>query len=279
MSKVKHIVCHSGGIGSALVAIEVVRKYGTEGVVLLNHDINPWVEDADIKRFKQDVADYCGLPITYANINDEMVPEKILDQFEAVMLAKAFKVGTGTELCTSKLKTEPFRKWLNTNVPQDPGSKLGITAYYGFDEKEMHRVERRRKIMKAMGYKTAFPLVEWDRTIQSLDEVGIEPPGTYGQFKHANCVGCLKAGKQHWYVVYCTRPDVWKKAVAAEEYIGYTLHRDTTLPDLGKKFEIMKQAGIEATENIQPQTFWAKVRKICPELKKQEQEKPCECST
>ena len=49
----KHIVCYSGGHSSALVAIEVVRKFGKEDVVLLNHDINQSVESEDIKRLKK----------------------------------------------------------------------------------------------------------------------------------------------------------------------------------------------------------------------------------
>lgn len=40
----RYVVCFSGGHSSALVAIETVRRYGREGVVLLNHDINPRVE-------------------------------------------------------------------------------------------------------------------------------------------------------------------------------------------------------------------------------------------
>ena len=49
----KHIICYSGGHSSALVAIEVVRKFGKETVVLLNHDISSFTEDQDVKRFKQ----------------------------------------------------------------------------------------------------------------------------------------------------------------------------------------------------------------------------------
>ena len=54
----KHIICYSGGHSSALVAIEVVRKYGKENVVLLNHDINPSVENEDIKRLIEDIHFY-----------------------------------------------------------------------------------------------------------------------------------------------------------------------------------------------------------------------------
>ena len=57
----KHIVCYSGGHSSALVAIEVSRKYGTADLVLLNHDMAAHVEDADIKRFKREVAAYIGI--------------------------------------------------------------------------------------------------------------------------------------------------------------------------------------------------------------------------
>ena len=65
-----HIVCLSGGESSAIVAIEVVRKFGKENVALLNHDISSKVEDADVKRFKKEISNYLGLPITYANHAD-----------------------------------------------------------------------------------------------------------------------------------------------------------------------------------------------------------------
>ena len=77
----KHIVCYSGGHSSALVAIEVVRKFGKENTILLNHDINANVENQDIKRFKKEVAGYLGMEITYANH-----PEwETKDQFDVVV--------------------------------------------------------------------------------------------------------------------------------------------------------------------------------------------------
>jgi len=92
----KHIICYSGGHSSALVGIEVVGKYGKENCVLLNHDISAWVENADIKRFKKEVADYLGMEITYANIKG-LPADELPDQFDVVVAANAFKVGTGTE--------------------------------------------------------------------------------------------------------------------------------------------------------------------------------------
>jgi hypothetical protein len=65
-----HIVCFSGGESSALVAIEVARKHGTGALILLNHDIHANSEDSDIKRFKNEVAAFIGVPVTYANMRD-----------------------------------------------------------------------------------------------------------------------------------------------------------------------------------------------------------------
>jgi hypothetical protein len=49
----KHVVCHSGGEASGIVAIEVARRFGPENTILMNHDINPQVEHWDIKRFRR----------------------------------------------------------------------------------------------------------------------------------------------------------------------------------------------------------------------------------
>lgn len=269
----RHVVLFSGGHSSALVAIEVVRRYGTAGVVLLNHDINARVEDADIKRFRREVAEHLGLPVTQAN--HPRVAE--WDQFDVMESARAFKVRNGEELCTSRLKTEPFRRWLAEHCP--PGS---ATMYYGFDATEEHRIRRRATILAAMGYESAFPLAHWKRTIQSTREVGIEPPLTYSTFKHANCVGCTKAGWQHWYVVRATRPDVWERAKLAEDRIGHSIHRDAYLHEREEEFDAMLAAGVEPTEHVPSGAFWANARKATRHLPLFDEvaakdERPCEC--
>lgn len=267
----KHICCYSGGESSALVAIEVVRRYGKENVILLNHDIHFTVEDADIKRFKAEVADYLGLPITYANYKNAE-----FDQFDVSVEAKAFKVGDGTELCTNRLKTGPFMKWLKENVPDN-----NCIVYYGFDANETKRIQRRSQIMGVKGYATEFPLAMWPRTIHATEEVGINRPLTYGVFKHGNCIGCLKAGWQHWYIVFCTRQDVWLKAKWAEDEIGYAIHHDSSGPvyleDMEARFGAMHAAGVEATERVQAQTFWAAAKKLI-KVEQIDAQKPCECA-
>lgn len=263
------LVCYSGGHSSGLVAVEVARRYGTKRLILLNHDINSRVEDADIKRFKQSVAEYIGVPVTYAN----MPGWETMDQFDVVMDEGAFKVGTGTALCTSRLKTWPFEAYLKATF-----SRGNCVIYYGFDKDEPRRIQRRAAHLSMLGYRTDFPLAMWHvRTIHSTREIGIDPPNTYAKFKHANCVGCLKAGRQHWYVVFCTRSDVWEKAKATEKEIGYTIINGISLAQLEPLFQKMRCAGVEPTEHVPQQKFWAHVRALGLDAEEQPDVRPCEC--
>jgi hypothetical protein len=144
--EITHIVLLSGGHSSGLVAIEVVRKHGKENVILLNHDISPTVEDIDIKRFKKDIADYCGLPITYTNINGITNPDELPDQFDVCIEAGAMTDDAGHALCTNRLKTEPFFRFLQTNFNTISNlfeSTKECICYYGFDSKETLRIQRR----------------------------------------------------------------------------------------------------------------------------------------
>ena len=269
----KYVVCYSGGHSSALVAIEAVRKCGRENVILLNHDISPEVEHSDIKRFKQEIANCLGLEITYANM-----PEwENLTPLRLSMKISAFSDGRGQAFCTNRLKTEPFHKWLEENYPATfatPGEEIVIL--YGFDKNEPARIQRRGQLLCARGYKTEFPLAYWTRTIFDVEEIGIKKPETYKLWKHANCQGCLKAGRQHWYCVYCLRPDIWAEAKEAERIIGYSIIKGTFLEELEPKFSEMKNIrGICPSEKVNPQSFWANLKKVLPE---QISLFPCECA-
>lgn len=271
MNTVKYVVCYSGGHSSAIAAIETVRRYGKENVILLNHDLNPRSEDADIKRFKKEVADYLCLEITYANMDGW--EEK--DQFDiCIELGTIFAGRPGKALCTNKSKTEPFYKWLAENYPTVRG-KLRNDVYivYGFDRNETTRITRRAGIMAAMGYKTEFPLLWDNRTITDIEEIGIKRPSTYEIFNHANCTGCLKAGKQHWFTVYCLYPAVWEKAKTMEETVGFSIINGHFLEELESEFERLK-GKLPPTEKIKPQKFWAEARKIIAE----DDCLPCDCS-
>lgn len=264
----KYVVCYSGGHSSAIAAIEVTRRYGKENVILLNHDINPRVEDADIKRFKKEVADYLGLPITYANMKDW--DKK--DQFDCMVEGGGNSFGLIH--CTRMLKTEPFNEWLNNNYPVAKGETNGeVTIIYGFDANETSRITRRVGVMAAMGYLTDYPLLWEQRTIHRIEEIGISLPKTYGIFNHANCKGCLKAGKQHWFTVYCLYPEIFQRAKWAEKQTGFSILKSGFLSEFEREFEILKEK-LPATEKIKSQTFWAKARKIIAD----DDCLPCNCS-
>lgn len=263
----KRIVCFSGGHSSALAAIETVRRYGKQGVVLLNHDISAHVEHEDIKRFKREVADYLGLPITYANMPGwENTPP-----LAVAIKNKGFKAYNSPAFCTSRLKTEPFHRWLAEH------GERGDSVVYGFDAEETNRMSRRWAVMQAMGYKAVFPLADWERTIRATEEIGIDRPITYQTYKHANCIGCLKAGRQHWYCVYCLRPDIWEEAKAAEAVIGYSMIKGIYLKDPEPKFKEMRdRLRIVPTDKTNSARFWADVRKAMPE--EEEPAMPCDCA-
>ena len=267
----KYVVCFSGGHSSALVAVECVRKYGKENVILLNHDISSAVEHEDIKRFKNEVANYLGLKITYANAPNF----EIMTPLDVALNKGCFQGYVGKALCTNELKTKPFYKWLKENYPVKKGElNKDITILYGFDMNETKRIQRRSSIMGSMGYKTDYPLAFWDRTIYNTEEIGIKKPITYDIFKHANCIGCLKAGRQHWYVVYCLYPHIFEKAIKAENEIGYSIIKGVFLDELLPKFKEMKCRGIVPCDNMNYATFWANVRKVLKET----EDLPCECS-
>lgn len=300
----KRIVCYSGGHSSGLVAIEVVRKYGKENVILLNHDINPRYENEDIKRFKREVAGYLGLPIIYANVNKEEDPEKLKNQFEVCEEKGSFVNPANRQiLCTYVLKTKPFQDYLKQAPKQ-----YEYIIYYGFDEDEPARIDRRKTILNDMGFDSDFPLALWgegkfkmlrafydgkkvnfesvckaegfknrdhfERTIFDTIEVGIKKPNVYDKFKHANCIGCLKAGQQHWYIVYCVDYETFERGKISEERINHSFGKEW-LKNLEPKFKKMKEIGIPANEHIPSAKFWKSAKHY---LKQSTQDLfPCEC--
>jgi hypothetical protein len=268
----KYLVAFSGGHSSALVAIEAVRKHGRENVILLNHNISSKVEHEDIKRFKNEVAEYCMIPITYANCENYEFNTPL-----QVVRDKWCFSPNGRLLCTYWLKTQPFEKYMKENFPTDKNCPTNaVTVLVGFDKNEQHRIIRRNTILSAMGYRSEFPLAFWERTIYQTEEVGINRPITYKFDRHANCMGCLKAGIQHWYLVFLKRRDIFDEAVKFENDTNINLHRDFKLESLIEKFESMRCAGIVADGTIRAQKFWASVHKILQEHERLHL--PCECS-
>jgi len=261
----KHIVCLSGGHSSGHVALEVVARFGKENVVLLNHNINKKVEAEDIKRFKKEISDFLGIPITYANIDGIIDDSDIPDQFDVINEIGALTSPNHNALCTAKLKTEPFYEYLSKFAKRD----LDV-IYYGFDKSENDRIKRRINELGARGYFTEFPLANWELKYKDTESVGIVRPNTYSFFKHANCIGCLKAGQLHWYVVFCTDKTAWAKAKHMEENVNFSILRRMVngvrsplfLRELETSFCKLQSLGVPANEHIGEQKFADRLRKI-----------------
>lgn len=165
----KHIICYSGGVQSALVAIMVTEKFGKKNVVLLNHEVR--AEPDDVGRFEREVALFLGIEITYANGDQDKYPD--LTPLDVALYENAWSIKTGLGeqvLCTNRLKTAPFMEWLETFY------KEGDIIYYGFSKKEMRRVQRRSFILGKDGYKTDFPLALWEEPLPEsfLEKIGIK---------------------------------------------------------------------------------------------------------
>ena len=274
MESIKYIVCFSGGHSSAIAAIETVKKFGKENVILLNHDISPEVEHEDIKRFKNEVANYLGINITYANMEgwETKTPLRLCKDIGG------FKFGNSQVLCTYNLKTKPFHEWLKGNYPVNKGDvREDIRIVYGFDKEETNRIQRRIGVLINQGYRCDFPLAFWDRTIENTEEIGIKRPVTYELHRHANCIGCLKAGMQSWYLVFCLYPKLWEEAKETEREIGYSILKDKFLEELEPKFSKMRCQGMVPSEKINPQRFWRNVEKELQVIG-QISWLPCECS-
>ena len=111
----------------------------------------------------------------------------------------------------------------------------------------------------------------------------------YQVFKHANCRGCIKGKLQHWLCVYVHDRETYDKFAELEEQIGYTIQRDKSLNELRSYFDLCSKSGIEITEHMPSQTFWAAVKRRLKNIGvtydeklfkaglEEEQAKPCEC--
>ena len=272
----KYIICYSGGESSAKSALICAKKYGKENIILLNHDIvddndGNIIEHHDIKRFKQEIVDYIGIPITYANCTKfkDNTPLGITEELGCIA-----NPTTQQALCTYYLKTEPFYQYLKDNFPVEKNQiREDLKIVYGFDKNESHRITRRVGSLATQGYQCEFPLIDNDFNI---DKIGIRKPITYRIYKHANCKGCLKSGRQSWYLTYCLDNAIFEKAKQIEKNISYSIIKDIYLEELEYLFYDMKhKKSICPNEKENAMSFWARVNSTLPE---QQSFLPCDCS-
>lgn len=220
----KHIVQFSGGAASAYVAWLVSQKHGVKNTVLLFHD--PKTEHEDNARFRKQVSDYVGVPIT--EVSDGRDLWQLIDDERC--LPSSF-----IPFCTRILKAEQCEKYIKALTDD-------FILYNGLGVNEWRRVQRAIARAASLGRELRCPLVDLritDAEVKRIirEEWRICLPKAYQTVEHANCIPCFKAGKGHWFRVWKHHRESFDKAVEYEEKIGHTVFKGEPLTGLAEKWE------------------------------------------
>lgn len=223
----KHIVMFSGGAASSVVAKMVAEQY-PEDTILLHTPTGAEHPDAD--RFREQVAQRIGLPITVE------AAKKTL--WEYVELWNHIPNNSLRNKCTEQVKIAPQKRFLKRLEK----SGEDFIQYIGFGFDEWRRMQKAMARNEAIGRKVAFPLFDarltgndCKRIIRNEWEICLPEP--YKYLSHNNCIPCYKGGRGHWYKVYKHYPEQFYRAAAAERRAANTVFYGVTLDELAAKWE------------------------------------------
>jgi len=213
----KHICLFSGGAGSAYMSWLVAQKFPNDTILLFN---NPKAEHKDADRFRKQVADYIGLPIT--EVNDGRDLWELIDDNHCLPSSMI-------PFCSRILKQEPSEKYYKT-LTED------FTLYIGYDISETRRIQKQTARIEHDGRKVRYPLVEHglsNDAVKSIikNEWKICLPETYKYLKHNNCIPCFKGGVSHFKRVWKYYPVEFQKAINKEIQIGNTVFKGKSLTE------------------------------------------------
>lgn len=201
-------ISFSGGMGSAISAL-AAHKAGLP-FRLIFADTN--MEDPDLYRFIHDVAKAVDHELII--LGDGRTP---WDVFEA----RKFIGNTRTAHCSSILKTEVVRRWLDEHTAPDEPLVLGM------DWSEMDRIERARAVWEPRPVVSLLIDLKVTRPTYAryLEEYGIAEPRLYGLgFPHNNCGGaCVKQGLAGWATLLEKLPAVFDAAEKRMEQAMITI--------------------------------------------------------
>lgn len=203
-----HIVGFSGGLASAVTA-EVVARANPRNTILLYHDTK--TEPPDNDRFRKEVADHIGLPIT-----EDSDGRDIWQVFKDEGM-----LGNGRNtMCSRILKQERSLAFIKAHMP--------AILYLGFTVEEWRRAQRSHARYATKGIPVRFPLIEQKISKDECEHRvvkcwGIEKPQMYEWADHANCIPCVKGKKAYWGLIYMFERDAWEKASNAEKEFEHTI--------------------------------------------------------
>ena len=219
----KHIVSVSGGVGSYYTLQRVIKAEGKENVIGVFCDT--LAEDGDLYRFLADIENKTGIQLVRLCVGK--TPYELAYEDNYLYNSRMAN-------CSRKLKSAPFRKWLEGNYsPQD------CKIYLGIDWTETHRIEAIKR--NYTPYTVMFPLCDppylsKDDMLSGLKKEGIEVPYMYrAGFTHNNCGGaCFKAGIGHWRRLL---------EVDRRKYLEWENKEEVIRRKLGKDVSILKRNG------------------------------------
>lgn len=210
----KIVVGFSGGVTSAWCAGWALRNYPREDVVLLWHDTKE--EHPDTYRFLREMAAALGMPITERS-DGRSVTELFYDEG---MLGN-----NQNSMCSRILKVAQFDRYVGELRAQG----LGVLKVLGYSAREWQRMQRALARAEQGGYQVAFPVAAENLPKQATADwciaQGVQPSAMYCWAEHANCVGCVKGGRDYWLKVAKHEPDVFRQRSGMEREFGHTIIR------------------------------------------------------
>jgi len=211
----KHICLFSGGAGSAYMSYLVAKEH-SEDTILLFHQTKSEHPDAD--RFRKQVADKIGLPITEASDGRDIW--ELIDDNHC--LPSSF-----IPFCSRILKQEQAEKYYKA-MTED------FTLYIGYDIAEGRRIQLQTARIEHSGWKVEYPLFSRGLTNDKVRDIiknewKICLPEPYKYLRHNNCIPCFKGGVGHFKRVWKYYPKYFEKAIEKEKYIGKTVFKEQSL--------------------------------------------------
>lgn len=238
----KHVVMFSGGAASSVVAKMIADKYPQDTILL---HTPTGAEHSDADRFREQVANFIGLPITEEKANKTL--------WEMVESYKQIP-NDSLPYCTERLKLIPQDRFLKRLEAQGEG----VIIYLGLGVDEWRRIQRVWARNQSKGRNAAFCLMDKRLTGEDCkkiirDEWKVCLPEPYKYFEHNNCIPCYKGGKGHWYKVWKYYPERFWRAAAAERRATNTVFDGITLDELAASWEKSpEQPELFAEEDLIP---------------------------
>ncbi len=220
----------SGGAASSVMAKFVADQHPEDTILLYNPT---GAEHPDADRFREQVAEFIGLPITVEAARKTLW--EMVENYKHIP-------NDSFPYCTRELKIKMQDRYLKRL--EKAGEEFVI--YVGFGRDEWRRIQKVWVRNQAQGRIVKFPLFDAGLTGEVTGEDckriiredwKICLPEPYKYLKHNNCIPCYRGGRRHWFKVWKYYPEQFWRAAAAERRAVNTVFKGITLDDLAAKWE------------------------------------------